>query len=67
MNKADKSFYHVDFSSHSNLNKVQKNALEKIQQMYLPMDRAQFLLPYKSAGLISADEYSTMTGIPITI
>ena len=35
----DKSQYYVDFSNHENLTNDEKNALDKIQQMYRPVER----------------------------
>lgn len=60
----DPSRYYVDFSDRSNLSDDQKLALEKIQQTYLPLERAAFLNEYRINELITNDDYETMTGIP---
>lgn len=60
----DKSQYYVDFSNHENLNTDEKNALEKIQQTFRPIERVELLLDYKVQGKITADEYEKMTGLP---
>jgi hypothetical protein len=64
MAKFDKSYYYVDFSKNDKLTDVQKTSLERIQELYLPIDRAAFLGEYRYLGLITDDEYETMTGIP---
>lgn len=59
----DKSHYYVDFSNHEHLNNNEKDALEKIQQQYRPMERVDFLIEYKAYGKITADEFEKMTGL----
>lgn len=60
----DKSQYYVDFSSNNNLTNDEKTALDRIQQMFRPIERVEFLIEYKIQGKITSDEYETMTGIP---
>lgn len=60
----DKSQYYVDFSNHENLTTDEKNSLERIQQMFRPIERVELLLEYKAQGKITADEYEKMTGLP---
>ena len=62
----DKSQYYVDFSNHENLTNDEKNALDKIQQMYRPVERVDVLIEYKLAGKITADEFEKMTVLPYT-
>lgn len=64
MQAYDKSQYYVDFSNNDKLTNDEKNALEKIQEMYRPIERVDFLIDYKIQGKITADEYETMTGLP---
>ena len=60
----DKSQYYVDFSDHENLTNDEKAALDRIQQMYRPMERVDFLIEYKVQAKITADEFEKMTGLP---
>lgn len=60
----DKSHYYVDFTNSTLLSNDEKIALEKIMNDYRPVERVEFLLDYKIAGKITADEFETMTGIP---
>lgn len=60
----DKSQYYVDFSNHDSLTTDEKNSLERIQQMFRPIERVDLLLDYKAQGKITADEYEKMTGLP---
>lgn len=60
----DMSAYYVDFSNHDNLTNDEKAALQKIQDMYRPIERVELLLEYKVQGKITADEYEKMTGLP---
>ena len=60
----DKSHYYIDFNNSTLLSSDEKIALEKIQNDYRPVERVEFLLNYKMAGQITADEFETMTGIP---
>lgn len=60
----DVSKYYIDFSNRDNLTSDEKTALERIQQMYRPIERVDLLLEYKVQGKITADEFETMTGIP---
>lgn len=60
----DPSHYYVDFSQRDNLSDDQKVALERIQQCYLPLERAPYLSEYRANNLITDDDYETMTGIP---
>jgi len=60
----DKSQYYVDFSDRDNLTNDEKKALEKIQELYRPIERVNFLIEYKVQGKITADEFEKMTGIP---
>ena len=61
----DKSFYAVSFTDRDNLTNDQKVALDRIQELYLPIERADFLGEYRALGLITDDDFSTMTGIPV--
>lgn len=63
----DKSYYYIDFSNRDNLTDDQKKALEAIQQQFLPIERAAYLSDYLGANLITSDEYTTMTGIPMAL
>lgn len=60
----DKSAYYVDFSNRENLTDDEKTALERIQQLYKPIERYNFLLEYKVQGKITADDLEKMTGVP---
>lgn len=60
----DKSKYYIDFSDRNNLTNDEKLALEKIQELYRPIERVEFLIDYKVQGKITADEFETMTGLP---
>lgn len=60
----DKSHYYIDFSDNSLLSNDEKIALERIQETYRPVERVEFLLDYKTAGKITADEFEVMTGLP---
>ena len=62
----DKSKYYVDFSDRDNLTNDEKLALSKIQEIYRPIERVEFLIDYKVQGKITADEFETMTGLPYT-
>lgn len=62
----DKSAYYIDFSNRDNLSNDEKIALEKIQEMYRPIERVDLLLEYKISGKISTDDFETMTGLPYT-
>lgn len=64
MTQYDKSQYYVDFSNHDNLTNDEKMSLEKIQEMFRPIERVDLLLEYKVQGKITTDEYETMTGLP---
>jgi hypothetical protein len=56
--------YYVDFSNRADLTEADKEALKRIQDTYLPIERATFLQDYRYTGKISDDEYEKMTGIP---
>jgi hypothetical protein len=56
--------YYIDFSSRTDLTDSEKTALERIQQTYLPIERATFLQDYRYQGKITDDDYEKMTGIP---
>lgn len=56
--------FYVDFSKSTLLNDDEKRALEKIQELYRPVERAEFLTEYRIQGKITDDEYETMTGLP---
>ena len=60
----DKSQYYVDFSDHTNLSNDEKVNLEKIQELYRPIERVDYLLEYKIQNKITSDESETMTGLP---
>lgn len=64
MGMYDKSHYYVDFSNNTKLTNEEKLALEKIQEIYRPVERAQFLIEYRIQGKITTDEYEQMTGLP---
>lgn len=60
----DKSQYYIDFSDHTNLSNEEKVNLEKIQELYRPIERVDYLLEYKIQNKITSDEFETMTGLP---
>lgn len=60
----DKSYYYIDFSKNNLLSENEKAALEKIQEIYRPIERVEFLLEYKTSGKITSDEFEVMTGLP---
>lgn len=60
----DPSRYYIDFAQRNNLSDDQKISLEKIQQTYLPLERAPYLAEYRVNNFITDDDYETMTGIP---
>jgi hypothetical protein len=60
----DKSHYYIDFSNSELLTDDEKIALERIQEIYRPVERAIFLTEYKIQGKITSDEYEILTGIP---
>lgn len=60
----DKSQYYIDFSDRENLTNDEKTSLERIQELYRPIERVSFLLDYKSQGKITADDFEKMTGLP---
>lgn len=60
----DKSHYYVDFSKSTLLTEDEKKALERIQEIYRPVERAEFLVEYRVQGKITDDDYETMTGLP---
>lgn len=60
----DKSQYYIDFSDHTNLSNDEKSNLEKIQELYRPIERVEYLLEYKIQNKITSDEFETMTGLP---
>lgn len=60
----DKSKYYIDFSDRDNLSSDEKVALERIQQLYKPIERVEFLIDYRANGKITADDFETMTGLP---
>ncbi len=62
--KYDKSYYYIDFSNSTLLTDDEKLSIEKIQEVYKPIERAEFLNEYRIQGKITADEFETMTGIP---
>lgn len=60
----DKSHYYIDFSSNDKLSDDEKTALERIQSLYRPIERVDFLIEYIVQGKINSDEFETMTGLP---
>lgn len=60
----DKSQYYIDFSDREGLTNDEKTALERIQQMYRPIERVALLVDYRAQGKITADDFEKMTGIP---
>ena len=66
MGKYDKSQYYIDFKDNEKLTSDEKIALERIQELYNPIERAEFLLEYKAQDKISEDDYSTLTGLPFS-
>jgi hypothetical protein len=60
----DKSHYYVDFSNNELLTNDEKLALERIQEIYRPVERAEFLTEYKIQGKITADDFERLTGLP---
>jgi hypothetical protein len=62
----DKSHYYVDFSKNKSLTDEEKVSLEKIQEIYRPVERAVFLMEYYIEGKITEDDYMVCTGIPVS-
>lgn len=60
----DKSQYYIDFSNNDKLTTDEKNALEKIQALYKPIERVTYLVEYLVNSKITCDDFETMTGIP---
>lgn len=56
--------FHVDFSSHPNLSKSEKEDLQKIQETYRPMERVEYLTQYRIEGKLTDDEFEQLTGVP---
>jgi hypothetical protein len=63
----DKSHYYKDFSTNNLLTDDEKVALETIQNIYRPIERAEFLIEYIVSGKITSDDYELLTGIPYAI
>ena len=47
--------FRVDFSSHTNLSKSEKEDLQKIQETYRPMERVEYLTQYRIEGKLTDD------------
>lgn len=62
----DKSAYYVDFIDRDNLTNDEKVALERIQEMYRPIERVDLLLEYTINKKITTDDFEKMTGLPYT-
>ena len=62
----DKSAYYIDFIDRDNLTNDEKVALERIQEMYRPIERVDLLLEYAINGKITTDDFEKMTGLPYT-
>jgi len=60
----DKSHYYIDFSKSDKLSDDEKKALERIQELYRPVERAELLNEYRVQGKLTDDEFTTLTGIP---
>ena len=60
----DLSKFYIDFSNNDKLNDDEKKAIERILEIYLPIERAEFLNEYRIQGKITDDEYEQMTGLP---
>ena len=60
----DRSAFYIDFSMDVNLSDVEKVALQRIQELYRPVERVELLLEYKVNGKITADQFEQMTGMP---
>nr|DAX41711.1 MAG TPA: major allergen I polypeptide [Caudoviricetes sp.] len=60
----DQSAFFIDFSLDPNLTDEEKIALERIQQLYRPVERVELLLEYKVNGKITGDQFEQMTGMP---
>jgi hypothetical protein len=67
MHRYDKSHYYKDFSANTLLTDDEKIALETIQNIYRPIERAEFLIEYIINGKITSDDYELLTGIPYSI
>jgi hypothetical protein len=67
MHRYDKSHYYKDFSNSTLLTDDEKRALETIQNIYRPIERAEFLIEYIVSGKITSDDYELLTGIPYSI
>lgn len=66
MAMCDNSHYYVDFSDNDSLTNDEKDSLEKIQKLYKPIERVEFLMAFKNAGKITSDQFEAMTGLPYT-
>ena len=64
MNTFDRSAFFIDFSSDPNLTDDEKIALQRIQELYRPVERVELLLDYKVNGKITSDQFEQMTGMP---
>jgi len=60
----DKSYYYIDFSDNELMSNDEKKALERIQEIYRPVERAEFLIEYRVQGKITDDQFEYMTGLP---
>jgi hypothetical protein len=64
MSTFDRSAFFIDFSSDTNLTDDEKIALQRIQELYRPVERVELLLDYKVNGKITSDQFEQMTGMP---
>lgn len=64
MSTFDRSAFFIDFSSDPNLTDDEKIALQRIQELYRPVERVELLLDYKVNGKITSDQFEQMTGMP---
>lgn len=58
------SKFFIDFSSHDNLTDDEKRDLEQIQENFRPMERVEYLIPYRLEGKLTDDEFEQLTGVP---
>lgn len=60
------SQFYVDFSEHENLTSDEKKDLMHIQDEYRPIERVEYLMPYRLEGKLTDDEFEQLTGLPYT-
>lgn len=58
------SKFFIDFSFHDDLTEEEKRDLEQIQENFRPMERVEYLIPYRLEGKLTDDEFEQLTGVP---